>query len=430
MVQFILGLLLVAQIPPSLLLKELEPDQPPAQATQVAPAPPPASQGGNAAPAGAVQLLIVPTTQGAVQVIVGPAAGGNVVATTTGGTIVQQGSSAQAGQGDPATPARVTPEQGTGASSQEIDLVSVFKGEKTLTAQQVFQLGPWLQFASEMVLAIISFIPRLFVAIFLFFIFWVIYRGVRKLVTAAMQRANVDESIRDMLGYILKWAILGFGLVIAGNQIGIQIAALLTGVSIIGLAIGFAAQETLANFIAGVVIFWDKPFRVGDWIVVDEVFGQVQRVTFRSSRLLNLDGEVVIFPNTHMLSNKVINNSTHPINRIHIPIGIAYKESIAKAREVLLSITRGDDRVCQKPAPEVVVVGCGASSVDLELRVWVADEAIERKLVYEYLEKGKNALDAAGIEIPFPHMQVFLEKSEGLSQLSGRIAPGHDKLLP
>lgn len=425
MVKILLGLLLVGQMNPALLLKEIETQaQPPAQ-TQVVPADSPASQGANAStPPGAVQLLIVPTTQGSFQVMVGPAAGGSAPAV---GAIVQPGAPTQAiATSQPAGATLVLPAEAVDHSTVDaihFDVGKLISGEQKLTPVQLLQLGPWVQFATELVGTVVGFIPRLFVAIFLFFIFWVIYRAVRKIVTAAMHRAKVDESIRDMLVYILKWAILGFGLVIAGNQIGIQIAALLTGVSIIGLAIGFAAQETLANFIAGIVIFWDKPFRVGDWIVVDGVFGQVQRVTFRSSRMLNLDGEVVVFPNTFMLSNKLINNSTHPINRVSIPIGIAYKESIDKAREALLSVTTGDKRICQTPVPEVVVVACADSSVNLELRVWVADESLERKIVYEYLERGKKALDAAGIEIPFPHMQLFLEQTPAVAQLAGKILP-------
>src|SRR4029079_2651088 len=174
----------------------------------------------------------------------------------------------------------------------------------------------------DLIIALVGFIPRLFVAALFILFFWVIYRAVRRILIGSMKRAHVDPSIRDMLGHLIKWTIMGFGLVIAFNQIGIQIAALLTGVSIIGLAIGFAAQETLANFIAGVVIFWDKPFRVGDWIEIDGVFGQVQRVTFRSTRILDLDGDAVILPNTFMLSNKLENHSTHPLTRVSVSIGI------------------------------------------------------------------------------------------------------------
>ena len=148
---------------------------------------------------------------------------------------------------------------------------------------------------------------------------------------------SVDPSIRDMLGHLIKWTIMGFGLVIACNQIGIQIAALLTGVGIIGLAVGFAAQETLANFIAGVVIFWDKPFRVGDWLELDETYGRVQRVTFRSTRILDINGQVIIYPNTHMLANRVANHTTHPLTRVAVPIEVDVAATLVPQIEQLMA---------------------------------------------------------------------------------------------
>jgi small conductance mechanosensitive channel len=232
-----------------------------------------------------------------------------------------------------------------------------------------------------------------------------------------MAKAHVDSSIRDMLGALLRWSIMGFALVIACDQIGVQIAALLTGVSIIGLAIGFAAQETLANFIAGVVIFWDKPFKVGDWIIIDGMFGKVLRVSFRSTRMLNLNGETMVMPNTYMLANRVANHSTHPVIRVDIPIGIAYKESIDKARGALLETVDGDERICKDPPPSVVVSQCADSSVNLMLWLWIRDESVEKSVFYEYLEKAKKALDAAHIEIPFPHVQLLLENTPGLAAL-------------
>ncbi len=212
----------------------------------------------------------------------------------------------------------------------------------------------------------LAFIPKLLAALILFGIFWVIYRIVRRIILGSMARAHVDSSIRDMLGALLRWSIMGFALVIACDQIGIQIAALLTGVSIIGLAIGFAAQETLANFIAGVVIFWDKPFKVGDWIIIDDMFGKVLRVSFRSTRMLNLNGETIVMPNTYMLSNRVANHSTHPVIRVDIPIGIAYKESIDKARTALLADrSRATTASAKTPRPASSSAACADSSVNL-----------------------------------------------------------------
>ena len=220
-------------------------------------------------------------------------------------------------------------------------LGQLFEGNQTVTIQDVRNPLFWIDTIRDLALAVIGFIPRFVVAVLFLIFFWVVNRAIRKLVIASMKKAAVDPSIRDMLALMLKWAIMGFGLVIACNQIGIQIEALLTGVGVVGLAVGFAAQETIANFIAGIVIFWDKPFKMGDWLEIGDIYGKVQRVTFRSTRILDNNGLMIIFPNTHMLSNRVSNHTTHPLTRLAIPIGIAYKESIDDARKAMLSTTHG-----------------------------------------------------------------------------------------
>src|SRR5687767_8693395 len=323
----------------------------------------------------------------------------------------------------------ITPEQLADAQHESITEVfsktrmgQLFEGKRKVTIDDVKNPVFWLDTIKDLVIAVVSFLPRVFVALIFLVFFWLIYRAIRKLVVGSMSKATVDPSIRDMLGWLIKWAIMGFGVVIACNQIGIQIAALLTGVSIIGLAVGFAAQETLANFIAGIVIFWDKPFKIGDWVQIDGDLAQVQRVTFRSTRLFNLDNDVVVVPNTMMISRKFINKTTNAVTRASVPIGIAYKESIDEAREVLITMCKGDRRIVAKPSPIVEVRACAASSVDLMLHFWIKEEAYEDAMQWEYLEKAKKALDAAGIEIPFPHVQVLLEETAAVDKLSGGAA--------
>lgn len=296
----------------------------------------------------------------------------------------------------------------------------MFQGRKQVTLQELRDPDFWIDTIRDLVVAVLGFIPRFVVALLFLVFFWMLYRAARRVVIGSMSRAAVDPSIRDMLNHLLKWAIMGFGLVVAGNQIGVQIAALLTAAGIIGLAVGFAAQETLANFIAGIVIFWDKPFKVGDWLEMgDGTYGQVQRVTFRSTRILDLNGQMIIYPNTHMLSNRVANHTTYPLTRVSVPIGIAYKEDIENARRVMLSTTHDDERVQKDPPAEVVVSGCGASSVDLLLRFWIDDASLDKVTVFEYIEKCKYALDAANIQIPYPHMQVLVEETQAIDKLAG-----------
>ena len=276
------------------------------------------------------------------------------------------------------------------------------EGKTRVTLDDVKDPLFWVDTLKDLALAVLAFIPRLIVAGLFLVFFWLIYRGLRKVITGALTTAGVDQSIRDMLAHLLKWAIMGFGAVIACNQIGVQIAALLTGVSIIGLAVGFAAKETIENFIAGIVIFWDKPFKIGDHVEIEGTSGRIQRVTFRSTRILDGAGKMVVFPNTQMLSKKLMNNSAHPLTAVKVVVGIAYQESIDDARRVLLGMFKGDERVCREPEPAVGVQECTPASVQLALSFWVVDETLEPALKLEYLEKAKKTLDAASIEPTAP----------------------------
>lgn len=298
---------------------------------------------------------------------------------------------------------------GVATSLRHWTVSKLFTGEKRLSPEELGHIEFWVSLVKEPLLAGVAFIPRVFVAVVFLAFFWLIYRAVRRLVLGSLGKANVDPSIRDMLGHLIKWSIMGFGLVIAFNQIGIQITALLTGVSIVGLAMGLAAQETLANFIAGIVIFWDKPFRIGDTIEIEGSSGTVQRVTFRSTRMLDGDGQVIVLPNTFVLAHKLSNASAHALRRVTVKVGIAYGESIDAARATILSLTEHDKRVCREPAPGVVVTDCADSSVNLVLRFWIREKGIAGSIHSEYLERVKKALDAAGIEIPFPHMQLVMD---------------------
>jgi small conductance mechanosensitive channel len=315
------------------------------------------------------------------------------------------------------TPAAVQPESLVDGVTNT-RLAQIIEGKQKLEWKDVTQPIFWIDTIRNLVDTLLEFVPRLIGTIIFLFVFWLVYRGIRRALIGNMKKSDVDSSIRDMLSSIIKWIVMGFGVVIACNQLGIPIVAMLTGVSIIGLAVGFAAQETLANFIAGIVIFLDKPFKVNDWLTIDTTFCQVKRVTFRSTRLLTKDGEYVVFPNTHMLSDKIVNHSHHPLNRININVGISYRSSIADARRTLLDLCKNDTRIAANPGPEVVVTELAPSSVNLKLRFWIEDESLEQVILYEYLEKSKNALDTAHIEMPFPHMQLFVEETAAIKHLA------------
>jgi len=192
----------------------------------------------------------------------------------------------------------------------------------------------------------------------------------------------------------------------------VNVTALLAGLSIAGIAVGFAARDTLENFISGVTILLDRPFSIGDTIQIEGVYGTVEEITLRSTRLRTLNNEVMVMPNLHMINQKLINHAMLGVVRVEVPFGIAYKEYPQAARAVVLELTEGDDRLHPDLPPSVVVTGLNNSSVDMVLRVYVKNPRDEVSVRHGYIEKVREALREADIEIPFPHLQLFIDEAK------------------
>jgi small conductance mechanosensitive channel len=278
-------------------------------------------------------------------------------------------------------------------STPHSNLIEAANGEAKLRLTDVTSVEFWAATFGAALKWVVNFIPTLLVALIIFFIFWIFYRMARHLTLRSIKRSGLDPTVHDLLLAAIKYSILGYGLIIALDQLGVHVTALLTGISIMGLAIGFAAQDTIANLIASVVIFWDKPFKVGDWVTLDGQYGRVERVTFRSTRMLKENGDTISSPNTVVLSSKLINHSINPINWVSVPLGIPDTLSIEKVRAALLATTEGDDRLQATPPPKVVVDSINPGAVNIFLCFCIKDEGMQSELLQVYLEKAKNALD-------------------------------------
>jgi len=258
-----------------------------------------------------------------------------------------------------------------------------------------------------------TFLPRLGAALLVFLAFWLLQRLTRPLLRGILRRAGIHETLTHMLvDNIYGMTILVLGVISAAGQLGINVTAALAGISVAGIAIGLAAQDSLSNMIAGFQIFWDKPFVVGDHVTVMDKYGRVVDITMRTTRIRTQQNTYVVIPNKHIIDSVLVNHTKHGETRVEVDIGIAYKESIAEARRVLLEAVSKIDGVLADPAPDVVVTGTGSSSVDLRVRLWINDAHIERRTYFRAMEASKLALDAAGIQIPFPHLQLFVDSVE------------------
>lgn len=277
--------------------------------------------------------------------------------------------------------------------------------------------GLWEYLAGGFVAGVSKLIPDLIGALFVFLILYAIYRGARSVLDRLLTRSRrVDASLQDLLiktFRIVVWIIIGM-VVLA--QFGVNITALLAGLGVAGIAVGLGAKDTIENFISGITILIDRPFVIGDQVSVETTYGTVEEITLRSTRVRTRDNRIMIMPNVHMINQKIHNHSQKGLVRVEVPFGIAYKEFPEKAREAILETTKNDPRLRVEEPAAVVVLGLGNSSIDMALWLYVIEPAEEQTVRWDYAEKIRETLREAGIEIPFPHLQLFFDEAKAFEK--------------
>jgi small conductance mechanosensitive channel len=284
-------------------------------------------------------------------------------------------------------------------------------------ALHLFLNGQWealyTHLSSGLVYLTGLFLERGLQALAAFLLLYLIYRVLSTTLFRVLDRSkSIEPGLQSVLLKTFRVVTLVFIGTIVLDQLGLNVAVLIGGLSIAGIIAGFAARDSLENFISGVTVLVDQPFRVGDYIEIDDEYGQVDEITLRSTRIRTVRNEIIIRPNSQMITQRVVNHTKRNVLRIDISFGIAYKEYPQEAREVLLPLTEDDDRVFSEPSPSVVVTAMNDSSVDMVLRFYVRDPSQEVPIRWEYTEKVREALREADIEIPFPHQQLFLDEAK------------------
>ncbi len=224
----------------------------------------------------------------------------------------------------------------------------------------------------------------------------------------------VEERTLPLFDLVMTILIIGAAAYALLMVWDINPTAWLASAGVIGIAVGFAARDTLANLFAGFFIIADAPYKLGDYIVLDGgERGEVTKVGIRSTRLLTRDDVEITVPNAEMANSKIYNESggRWVKFRIRIKVGVAYGSNVEEVVELLEGIAANHDSVCKDPTPRVRMRGFGDSSLDFELLCWV-NHPVERGVVtHELYMKIYNALNAAGIEIPFPQRDLWVRDS-------------------
>lgn len=232
--------------------------------------------------------------------------------------------------------------------------------------------------------------------------------------------SKIKEEALDADVIKLVCRLITFGLVFmlfykVGGYFGIPVTAIFASAGIAGVAVALAARETLANFFGGVSIFMDRPFRAGDYVVLESgERGEVKAVGMRSTRLLTRDDIMITIPNSVITNGKVVNQSMpYPSFRVRIKIGVAYGSDISQVESILMRLAEENPLALDSPEPRVRFRTFGESSLNFELLCWAARPHDRGRLIHGLNKEIYRTFNDVGIVMPFPQRDVYLHKVDG-----------------
>ena len=278
-----------------------------------------------------------------------------------------------------------------------------------MTANVEHMGGEIRTFLEGLVAWSVTGVPHLVGAIVLLIAgWWLAHRAERGTRRILDRQTRIDPTLRGLLSSLVRYSILIVVVVAVLGQLGIQTTSILAALGAAGLAIGLAMQGTLSNIAAGLMLLWLRPFRVGDYIDTGSIAGTVKEVGLFATEMHSFDGIFLFVPNSELWNKRIINYSRLPTRRLDLAFKVAHEDDLARGQQALLALAGDDDRVHSDPAPAVFVDELGDSAVVLQLRVW-SSTSNYWPLRWALTERGKAALEAAGLSIPFPQRDLHIK---------------------
>jgi potassium efflux system protein len=225
-----------------------------------------------------------------------------------------------------------------------------------------------------------------------------------------LKRLPLDPGARYAYSTVCRYAITAIGIIFVFNKIGVRWGNLQWLVAALSVGLGFGLQEIVANFVCGLIVLFERPFRPGDTVTIGDINGEVSRIRIRATTVIDWDHKELIVPNKEFVVGRLINWSlSDKYVRIRIPVGIVYGSDTKLAEKLLLQAARKNPRVLSKPAPEVVFKGFGDSSLSFELRVFINGIENWIPMLHELNLTIDNTFKEAGVTIAFPQQDVHLD---------------------
>lgn len=227
--------------------------------------------------------------------------------------------------------------------------------------------------------------------------------------TEFFPRSALDRGIRDSIKKLLHYSMVLIGLVLALSLLGVTPENFVVLAGAFGIGIGFGLQNIVNNFVSGLILLFERPIKVGDMIMVEGEWAVVRKIGLRSTTIETFDLSEIIVPNSDLISQKVTNwTLSSEQSRVVVPVGVAYGSDVPQVLEILRDCSRQHPRVLDSPEPSVIFTAFGASSLDFELRVWIADVNHRLAVKSDLLQSIDQRFRQAGVEIPFPQRDLHL----------------------
>lgn len=276
---------------------------------------------------------------------------------------------------------------------------------------------------------IIIMLPNLFVAIILFLIFFIIGKYFKKIVYKTFSKTSHPSALVDLTLNVVFFIFILAGLFVALSvlQLNTAVTSLLAGAGIIGLALGFAFQDIMANFVAGVLIAFRKPILEDDVIKSKDHFGTVININLRSTIIRTQQGQHVYIPNKDLLGSPIINYSNEGMRRIDLDCWTSYDEDLENVKQIAMEAIQSIDYVLKEPKVTMVFTEFGESSIKFTIRYWIKfHKQLEYKMALSAgIIKIKTAFKRNNIKIPFP-IRTLEFGVEGINSLNSQFANQED----
>ncbi|SLN59936.1 Small-conductance mechanosensitive channel [Pseudooceanicola marinus] len=223
----------------------------------------------------------------------------------------------------------------------------------------------------------------------------------RRITHISERYEQLDDTLFEFLGSILRYAIIAFAFLFVLNTFGVQTTSVVAVIGAAGLAIGLALQGTLSNVAAGVMIIFFRPIKNGDFVEVNGQMGTVKNISLNFTELASLSNTQIIIPNSEVWGNTIVNYSIYPTRRAEWTFGVGYGANLKDAEQIIRDTILSDPRAHKTPEPFIQVNNLGDFSVDFLVRVW-CDSGEFFAFQADMKRKVKEALDEGGVDIPFP----------------------------